>query len=118
MDPRCPHCGPLSLGHDCDYVNKRNKLIPTAERNATRIVGPLLSSSHRENREWHARWDRAFMSEMDRLWSLELGKQHDFRRRARVELDALRKRWRARGVSRAEAAAALRDASDEHSYTH
>ena len=45
--------------HDCDYVDARNALIPTAMRMATQAVGVERRSS--------GEWSRQFLAAMDEL---------------------------------------------------
>ena len=50
-------------GHDCDYVDARTALIPTAERIADEQVRPANGMNYRKT--WD--WVRAFFAAMDQL---------------------------------------------------
>ena len=56
--------------HNCDYVDARNALIPTAERRATERVAksPELGNLTLQQRKNTALWSRTFLEEMDKLW--------------------------------------------------
>ena len=51
------------------YQQKRNALIPSAEKYAISYAGarPVASKDASRLAEWKTRWDMGFMAEMDRL---------------------------------------------------
>ena len=72
-DPRVGHEGEtihpkvLMSEESVAYQEKRNLLIPLAERHANRTAGnrahPLANPD-----DWAAWWTKLYMNEMDRLW--------------------------------------------------
>ena len=50
------------VGHDCEYVDARNSLLPAAEAHANATIGTgFLDAASR------SRWTRAFLAKMDEL---------------------------------------------------
>ena len=55
-------------GHDCDYVDWRDSLIPIAERSADAEVGRRARTLDRPSViAWGRRWDAAFHRHMDAM---------------------------------------------------
>lgn len=55
-------------GHDCDYVDWRNRLIGVAENDADALCGEKPRYLGRdESKEWKARWDACFHAKMTAL---------------------------------------------------
>jgi hypothetical protein len=71
MKTRCSHSD--GLAHDCAYVEKRNKLIPLAEKEADEAAGPEPDPAKRgrgheaDKAAWNLRWSEAFHAAMARL---------------------------------------------------
>lgn len=61
---------------DREYQNRRNLLIPEAERVANEVCcsTPGKGSPIKEKEEWAMVWTRLFMETMTRLWREERGK--------------------------------------------
>src|SRR5262245_50031622 len=99
--------------HDCDYVTRRDRLIPAAEHHAFRVAGPAPEGLPTSTAfaDWATAWNRAFHDGMTHLWEVERMKERKFRESARVELDQLYKRWRGRGVTPEMIDAAMRSSS-------
>jgi len=56
----------IDAQHDCEYIKNRNKLIPLAEAEANKHVGP----GDRRFGDGLRTWTRVFLEEMDRLWAI------------------------------------------------
>ncbi len=60
----------IKLEVDQEYIIERNMLIPFAEDYANAFCGvrPRGESNKDAQEIWAAKWNRAFMTEMTRLW--------------------------------------------------
>lgn len=56
-------------GHDCSYVDARNALIPVAQREVLRALGPALDDHDAHSVRYAKDFSRLFFRAMDRLWS-------------------------------------------------
>jgi hypothetical protein len=68
------------LYHDCDYVEQRLKLIPIAEREASKLYPSVFltnkTAKFDEWETWSKKWDQAFLVIMDRLYAEEITRQN------------------------------------------
>jgi hypothetical protein len=106
--------GRRTAGHDCDYLDRREALIPRAEALADQVAGPppdgkVESKAHHH---WSSAWNRAFHAEMSRLSADVEAKQDQLAKGAETEVTGAVRRWRRKGLTLQQAARVLRVARE------